>query len=172
MIAERITEWAQFYTASIFKWKPLLKNDGFKEIILNSLQFLVEDGRIVLNGFVIMNTHIHLIWQAKGTHTPSAIQLSFMRFTAQQMKKELMVSDAAFLEEFKVNKYDRAYQFWKREALGVELFTPAVFFQKLEYIHNNPVRAGLCKYPEDYYYSSARFYLSGIDTFDMLSHFA
>ena len=66
-----------------------------------------------------MNTHIHLIWQAKGVHTPSEIQLSFMRFTAQQMKKELMISDPAFLEEFKVNKHDRAYQFWKREALGV-----------------------------------------------------
>ena len=82
-----------------------------------------------------------------------------------------MLSDPVFLEEFKVNKHDRAYQFWKREALSVELFTPVVFSQKLEYIHNNPVLAGLCNFPEEYYYSSAHFYNSGIDTIGMLSHY-
>ncbi len=76
------------------------------------------------------------------------------------------------LEEFKVNKYDRHYQFWKREALSIELFTPAVFNQKLVYIHNNPVRAGLCINPEDYFYSSGRFYHNGTNDFGMLSHFS
>ena len=171
MNPERISEWPQFYTASVYEWKPLLKEDKFKDIILNSLRFLVTDNRIVLNAFVIMNTHIHLIWQAKGDHTPSEIQLSFMRYTAQQMKKELIVSDPEFLEEFKVNKHDRAYQLWKRESLSVELFTPAVFYQKLEYIHNNPVRAGIYNFPEEYQYSSASFYATGVDKFGMLSHY-
>ena len=171
MNSVRISEWPRFYTASVFEWKPLLTEDKFKEIILNSLRFLVADNRIVLNAFVIMNTHIHLIWQAKGDYTPTDIQLSFMRYTAQQMKKELMVSNPVFLEEFKVHKGDREYQFWKREALSVELFTPAVFYQKLEYIHNNPVRAGICNFPEEYYYSSASFYATGIDKFGMLSHY-
>ena len=94
-----------------------------------------------------------------------------MRYTAQQMKKELIVSNPEFLEEFKVNKHDRAYQLWKREALSVELFTPAVFYQKLEYIHNNPVRAGICNFPEEYYFSSASFYATGVDKFGMLSHY-
>ena len=58
----------------------------------------------------------------------------------------------------------------EREALGIELFTPAVFDQKLDYIHENPVKAGLCKYPEEYHYSSALFYHNGVDKFNMLTH--
>jgi putative transposase len=43
-------------------------------------------------------------------------------------------------------------------------------FQKLDYIHNNPLKAGLCKYPEQYEFSSARFYVDGIDSWNMLTH--
>jgi len=46
-----------------------------------------------------------------------------------------------------------------------------MFTQKLEYIHYNPVRAGLCELPEDYHYSSAKFYHGGRDSFGMLTHF-
>ena len=47
------------------------------------------------------------------------------------------------LDDFKVNKGDREFQIWKREPLGTELFTPEVFYQKLDYNHNNSVKAGL-----------------------------
>ena len=62
------------------------------------------------------------------------------------------------LNELLVNAKDRKHQVWERNSLGVPLWSQEVFLQKLEYIHNNPVRAGLCRYPEDYKYSSARFY--------------
>ncbi|GAB2808283.1 hypothetical protein [Ferruginibacter profundus] len=63
------------------------------------------------------------------------------------------------------------YQFWKRESLSIELRTHAVYMQKLEYIHYNPVKAGLCIHPEEYYYSSAKFYFNGADDFGMLTHY-
>jgi len=69
-----------------------------------------------------------------------------------------------------VNVKDRKYQFWERNPLSVDLYTQDVFMQKLEYIRWNPVKAGLCKYPEDYKYSSAGFYLTGIDDFGFLTH--
>jgi putative transposase len=50
------------------------------------------------------------------------------------------------------------------------LYTKEVFEQKLNYIHFNPVKAGLCSFPEEYYYSSANFYHSGIDIFGFLSN--
>ena len=74
-------------------------------------------------------------------------------------------------ERFRVNKYDRKYQIWKREPLSVELTEASFFTQKLKYIHNNPVRAELIKFAEDYRYSSAAFYDSGIDPFNMLIHY-
>ena len=160
----------QFFTATILEWKHLLEDDKYKDIIINSLKFLVTEKRIILNAFVIMSNHMHLIWQPTFEFTPSDIQASFMKQTAKQLKLTLTKNDAIALQDFKVNKYDRNYQIWKREPLSIELFTPDVFIQKLGYIHNNPVRAGLCSYPEEYHYSSAKFYETGVDEFGMLSY--
>jgi REP element-mobilizing transposase RayT len=78
-------------------------------------KFLVSDKRIELNAFIIMSNHIHLIWQPLFGYTPSGIQSSFMKYTAQQLKRSLLENDAETLSVFKVNKYDREYQIWKRE---------------------------------------------------------
>lgn len=60
---------------------------------------------------------------------------------------------------------------WKRESLSVELWSEAVFLQKLNYIHDNPVAAGLVTNSYDYKYSSAKFYETGIDCYNMLTHY-
>ena len=75
---------AQFFTATIYKWQPVLADDEYKNIIIQSLQFLVSKKRIELNAFVIMSNHIHLIWQPLFDFTPLAIQASFMKYTAKQ----------------------------------------------------------------------------------------
>ena len=162
--------WPQFYTATINNWQHLLADNKHKDIIVDSLKFLVTEKRIELNAFVIMSNHIHLIWQPQFGFTPTDIQSSFMKYTAQQLKRSLAENNKETLASFKVNKYDREYQFWKRDSLGIELISPAVFEQKLTYIHYNPVKAGFCINPEDYYYSSARFYYDGVDSFGMLTH--
>jgi putative transposase len=74
-------------------------------------------------------------------------------------------------EKFKVNAKDRVYQIWERNSLSIDLFSPKVFYQKIDYLHFNPVKAGLCALPENYYYSSARFYETGTDEFNMLTHY-
>ena len=71
-----------------------------------------------------------------------------------------------------MNKYDRTYQIWKREPLSIELFTEKVFMQKLEYIHQNPVIAGLVNFAEAYKYSSAKFYHLDIDEFNFITHYS
>lgn len=79
-------------------------------IIIDNLQYLVNDKRIELNVFVIMNNHILLIRQALVGFTPSTIQVSFMKYTAQQIKRILIKVDSNKFLDFKVNKYDRDYQ--------------------------------------------------------------
>jgi putative transposase len=74
------------------------------------------------------------------------------------------------LGELLVNAKDRKYQVWERNSLSVPLWTPKVFEQKLDYIHNNPVQAGLCKFPEDYNYSSAQFYERNEKDWVFLTH--
>ena len=160
--------WPQFYTATINEWKFLLENDIFKNIIISCLKYLVDNKKIKIHAFVIMDNHIHLIWQALGENNPIKIRHNFMKFTAQQMKFELMKSEDYYLQDFKVKKDDRVFQIWKRNALSVELFSKKFFVQKLNYIHDNPVKAGLCIFPEDYKYSSASYYNGGGDYFGIM----
>ena len=164
----------QFFTATILEWKPLLKDDSYKDIVIKSLQFLKSEGSIVIYAFVIMPNHIHLIWQIQDGYKQDKIQARFLKFTAQQMKFKLIDTNDAKLARFIVNTTDRQYQFWERNPLSINLWTPAVFMQKLNYIHNNPLQDKwkLARYPEDYKYSSAKFYESGVDEFGLLIHYA
>jgi len=128
-----IIESPQFFTATILEWKGLLKPDKYKEIILSSLEFLVENKRIQVNAFVIMDNHIHLIWQMMAGIKPEAVQRDFMKYTAQKIKQDLLKFHPAVLAHFKVNAKDREYQFWERNALSIELKTLEMFKQKLEF---------------------------------------
>ena len=166
------TIWPQFFTATIQNWKHLLKDDQFKQIIIDCLKFMVDDKRIELNAFVVMSNHIHLIWQPLSHHTLTQIQTTLLTNTAKAIKKKLAENNPDLLEQLKVKKYDRKYQVWKRESLSIELFTEKVFLQKLDYIHQNPVVAGLVNNEEDYKYSSAKFYMDGIDDFKILTHYS
>jgi REP element-mobilizing transposase RayT len=162
--------WPQFFTATILEWKPLLQHNNYKNEIIKSLQFLVKQKRIKVYAFVIMNNHMHLIWQPIPGQTLQTIQHSLLKYTAQEFKIDLQKNNPILLAQFKVVAKDRTYQFWERNSLSIELRSTKVFNQKLEYIHCNPVKAGLCTLPEDYYYSSAKFYATGIDDFGMLTN--
>ena len=162
-------EWPQFFTATIQEWKHLLKEDKYKNIIVDSLKFLVKEGKVAINGFVIMSNHLHIIWQSKGNNSIQKIQNSFIKHTSKEFKKQLEKDNN--LEGYEVNAIDRKYNFWQRDSLNIELFTTDVFNQKLNYIHFNPVKAGLCGLPEDYYFSSALFYEKGIANFGFIEHY-
>ncbi|HWI89749.1 MAG TPA: hypothetical protein VNT20_00685, partial [Flavisolibacter sp.] len=59
-------------------------------------------------------------------------------------------------------------EIWERNPLRVDLWSREVLWQKLQYMHQNPVRAGVCQWPQEYYWSSAAFYQTGIDNFGWL----
>ncbi|MES2646796.1 MAG: transposase [Bacteroidota bacterium] len=166
-----ITEYPQFFTATNLEWKRLLQPDKYKQVVIESLRFLVESNRVKVYAFVIMDNHLHLIWQMQAGIQPTAVQRDFLKFTAQKIKKDLVKNHPAVLALFKVNTSDREYQFWERNALSIELRTEKFFLQKFWYIHANPVKARLCTKPEQYKYSSALFYETGIDNWGFLTHF-
>jgi putative transposase len=161
----------QYFTATILEWKQLLKPNKYKDIIVDSLTYLVEDKRIEVFGFVIMSNHIHLIWRMLGENTKTKVQQSFLKFTAQQIKFDLQKHHPAVLAQFKVDAKDSEYQIWERNPYSFELFKEKTFWQKLNYIHQNPVTAGLCKFPEEYYYSFAKFYETGETNFNFLTNY-
>lgn len=169
-MASPITEYPHLFTATNLEWKKLLTQDKYKDIIIESMRFLVKDKGVIIYGFVMMENHIHIIWQLQAGRKREDVQRDFLKYTAQQMKKEMLANHPEQIQEFFVNAKDRKYQIWERNPLSIEIWSEKVFLEKLKYIHDNPVRAGICKWPDDYNYSSALFYKFGKDNWRFLTH--
>ena len=160
----------EFITITCLEWKPVLKDDRFKDIIIESLTFLSKVNRITVYAFVIMQNHFHMIWQIMGEHKREEVQRDFLKFTSQQILKILRNEKSPMLNQLLVSAKDRKYQVWERNSLSIPLWSDKVFWQKLRYIHRNPVKAELCEHEEDYKYSSARFYSMAERHWDFLVH--
>ncbi len=159
-----------FWTATINKWQMLLENDDFKDVIIDSLTHLSNKRKIDVFAFVIMPNHIHLIWRINQNNGKETPQGSLLKHTAHAFKKILLESRSNQLVRYKVDARNKAYEFWQRDSLAVHLFSEDIAFQKLDYIHANPVSgrwrlvADYC----DYKYSTARFYELGIADFNFI----
>jgi len=162
-----------FFTATILEWKHLLKDDKYKDIILNSMKFLVQDKRAEIFAFVIMPNHIHMVWRVNNKFEPFEVQRDFLKFTAQQIKYDLIKNNPELLKQFYVSAKDRQYQIWERNPLSIELVTKKLLDQKILYIHGNPIQEKwqLSETAENYKYSSARFYDTLQDEFGFLKHY-
>ena len=164
----------QFFTATILEWKPLLKQDKYKQVITDSLHYLVKAQRVKIFAFVIMPNHMHILWQIQYPHSREDVQRDLLKYTGQQILFDLKANHPAVLARFYAGAKDRKYQIWERNALSVDLYHHKQFLQKLEYIHNNPLqpRWNLGTLPEEYIFSSAAFYETGSKDFDFLTHYA
>ncbi len=115
----------------------------------------------------IMTNHVHLIFRSIDEYKPELMIGDLKRFTSNQIVKAIINNPREsrkdwFLEQFqkvasKSSNVNR-HQFWQHDNQPIELWSNKVIFEKLNYIHNNPVVEGLVNYPEDYVYSSARDY--------------
>jgi len=162
-----------FWTNTIKDWKELLINDNYKQLIINSLEYLTEKNKKTVYAFVIMPNRRHLVWklnQLNGKEMPPA---SFNKFTAHEIIKDLKHKCPKLLQHFEDNDKERDYRVWQRDALAVLMDSKEKVEQKIEYIHNNPFgeRWGLAQMPEEYYWSSAGYYELGKDDFGFLSYY-
>ena len=167
------TDIMYFYTASIYRWIPILSNNDLKEIIMGSLKFLIKNKAMKLYAYVIMPNHIHLILKPLKNPLIQNLQLSFMRYTAQQILFYLHKHDPDQLNKLMVNKKDRKYHVWQRNPLAIDLYSREVIEQKLDYIHYNPVskKWKLSDSYMDYKYSSARIYEEDEERIHFLTHY-
>jgi REP element-mobilizing transposase RayT len=170
---EKVFHHSQFMTATIMGWKRLLTHNKYKYkiIVLQKLKQLVDEKKIILYAYCVMDNHIHLIWQINKDINPTDMRKYFLESTAKFFKDDLSIHHLNVLKLFASTQKDRIYHFWKRRPLSIDLFTTEFFLQKLDYIHNNPVKAGLCAFPEQYEFSSANFYMNGIAPWNILTHF-
>jgi REP element-mobilizing transposase RayT len=159
-----------FWTATINNWYKLLLQDSYKDVVIDSLQHLINYNKIDVFAFVIMPNHIHLIWRIKELNGKETPQGSFLKHTAHEFKKMLRKEAAQLLSWYAVSANNKDYEFWQRDSLAIRLYTREVALQKLNYIHNNPLAEhwNLVKDPCDYKYSSARYYEMNEKNFEFL----
>ncbi len=162
-----------FFTATINSWQHLLSNDEMKSVITNSLKWLSTENRAFVHGFVIMPNHIHILWTIQSQHYANEVENTLLKFTGHEFKKILLSTNNDLLKQYISTQNDRAYHFWERRARTIEIKSKEIAIQKLEYIHNNPLQEkwGLASLPEDYPFSSAKFYLGLKSEFDFILHF-
>ena len=162
-----------FWNDTIKDWKHLLKQDKYKEVILDILKDLADKKKIIIYGFVIMPNHLHLLWEMLTKNGREMPYASFNKATAHIIINDLKEQHPKVVELFKVEESERAHRIWQRDPLGILMDNKSKFEQKLDYTHNNPLQEkwSLAKSPKEYKWSSASFYETGIDPFGFLTHY-
>ncbi len=159
-----------FLTFTIIGWIDIFSNKSFKDLIIESLTYCRQEKGLLIYAFVIMSNHIHLIARAKEGFKLSGIVRDFKKYTSKKLFDSLKKSNdprriwmkGLFLESGEKNQNNTYIQLLQQHNHPIEIYSNKVIDQKMEYIHNNPVKASIVQNPEDYLYSSARNY-SGLD---------
>ena len=169
----RFDHHTQFTTITNLNWLPLLQNEYHKKIIIEALQNRVAKEQVTIYAFVLMPNHMHFIWQLHDGIIREDFQRDFLKFTARSILCFMRMNDDPLLLQLEVKAPDRKFQVWERNSLSIDIYSERVLIQKLNYVHTNPVHLKwkLADLPENYQYSSARFYETGVDEFSMLTHF-
>lgn len=119
--------------------------------------------------YCIMTSHVHLIFRAKFSN-PSELMKSLKVYTSKELQKMIKDNPQESRKEYLTWMFERAGkknsnvsngQFWQQHNQPIELWSPEVIDQKVNYIHNNPVASGFVLEPEHWKYSSAVDYAGG-----------
>jgi len=158
---------AHFITTTVVDWVDVFTRKAYRDIIIDSLQYAIEHKALVVYGYVIMSNHVHIVLQAKDNNL-SDILRDFKKFTAKAILRKIQTEIESrrewMLERFKkateTHQRNKNYQFWRYGNHAEEIYTEKFLWSKLDYIHQNPVKAGIISRPQDYRYSSASNYIN------------
>lgn len=153
-----------FSTCTITQWQCIFKEEKYFHIIVDSLNYCIDYKDLSAIGYVIMLNHLHLITFNSEETVLLNIMRDFKHFTSTEIAKQLVIDNSKlFLYIFRIaaegRKKKQNYKIWQDEYHPKAIYTPDFLLQKLEYIHNNPVRKGLVLEPEFWRYSSARTWI-------------
>ncbi len=149
-----------FLTDTIVAWLPVFSQPDNVSIVLGSWRFLQEERGISILSWVVMENHVH--WIATGANLSERVR-EFKSYTAHAILDALRQKGAkTLLQElsfFKLrHKCDQSHQLWQEGSHPQILDSVEKVWQKIEYIHNNPVRRGYIIDPLHWRYSSATAY--------------
>lgn len=164
----REQEKAHFITATVVDWIDVFSRKNYRDCIIECFDYCIKNKEMILYGYVIMSNHIHMILQSNDGKLSDLVR-DFKKFTAKTILDKIQNEPESrrewMLERFKLatetHSRNKNYQFWQYGNNAEEIVSEHFLWSKLDYIHMNPVRAGIVLKIEDYIYSSASNYVNG-----------
>lgn len=157
---------AYFVSFATVNWIDVFIRREYKEVIIDSLKYCIENKGLELYAWCIMSSHVHLIIGTSGSKMED-IMRDMKRHTSKTLLDAIKNNPTESRREWMMWMFERAgkrnpnnehYQFWQQNNKPIELSNPEMTRQKLNYLHENPVEAGFVENPWEYLYSSARDY--------------
>ena len=152
-----------YVTFQIVRWIDIFSRKVYRDIVIDSFRYCQHNKGLEIYAFVVMSNHIHAFIRSNTGKLSDTIR-DFKSYTSKQillaieMEQESRRDWMLNLFEFsaKQHKRNEKYQVWTHENHAEYIYSNKFIMQKINYIHENPVRAGIVEKPEDYLYSSAR----------------
>ena len=157
-------EGVYFVSFAVVEWLDVFTRNEYKEILLESLTFCQKNKGMEIFAWCIMTNHVHLVFRSINGQNPELLLGDFKRFTSQKVVKSIIENPKESRKELFLETFKKAadnstnvkhHQFWRHDNKPIELWSNKVIDEKINYIHQNPVEAGLVFRAEDYRYSSA-----------------
>ncbi|HKJ43426.1 MAG TPA: transposase [Sunxiuqinia sp.] len=155
-----------FLTLTIVEWIDLFTRPIYRHILVDSLNYCITNKSLEVYCWCLMSNHLHLIAASREDGNLSDIPRDFKKFTSKAFTQAIKETPESrrdwLLNQFwyarKNDKKIKYYKVWQKGNEPKEIHTKAFLEEKMDYIHNNPVKAELVAKPEEYLYSSARDY--------------
>ena len=151
-----------FVTSTIIEWLPVFTNEKYYGIMVETVKHYQQNGNLTVYAYVFMDNHFHMIISDTDI---SMVMQSLKKYTAKEIIRNLTLdSNETVLRRFReckpAYKTTSKHQVWQESFHPQEIISCEMLKQKIEYIHNNPVRRQYVARPEEWKYSSAVDYLT------------
>ena len=152
-----------FITFSVVQWIDIFTRKVYADVVIDSLKYCQANKGLKIHAWCIMSNHLHLIVSTDENNKLSDVIRDFKKFTSVSILAELKNSTTEsrknwmlwiFKKAGERNNRNKDYQFWQQNNHTIELDSSEIIDSKMDYLHQNPVRAGLVRKEEDYLYSS------------------
>lgn len=155
-----------YFTFTILGWKKLFEDNRYCQPVIKWFNYCRDNYGNKIQGYVIMPDHIHLMMHlAENSPKPSILIMNAKRFIAYEivnlLKQDNRIELLEFFNMYARTRFNAHHKIFTDGYDSLLIQSEKFFLQKLNYIHFNPIKAGLVKEIEDYPYSSASNYLKG-----------
>jgi putative transposase len=164
-----------FISFAAVYWIDVFIRNEYRQIILDSWRYCQQEKGLEIYGWCIMTSHVHMIIGTKGRPLDKIVG-EMKSFTSSSLRKAIQSNQAESRKAWlvwmmeragKKNSNNNGWQFWQQHNKPLEILDEKMFYQKLHYIHQNPVEAGFVEKEEDWLYSSANNFHSGRGLIDL-----